>query len=354
MAEIFDIVKIIAISQMIIISLLLLLAYAVKIYSYYQPVYYLKVYNKLEQLLLEWMEHPTSFNVSSILRYKRDIELLTMVINKFDQSKKNKKWEHVRSKLMDIVVMPYAELLARSKDWNKRYIACLALQLSMKNINESLLKSLINDPVPLVAINAVIIAIKMNSQQLIDAVIDTFADSRRLQQSLYTQVISSAELTIIPLIMNRLARERNPYIKAFCYRTLAHLPYTADQCETLSADFEIDNLDLKLSILTYMAHIYPEAAIPFFKQKLHDERWEIRARVAKLLGEVGKGFSAELLEDSLKDPTWWVRINAAEALVKLGKKGIDILKKQRPDVDQFAYDVATRVLSIKRSGHKDN
>jgi hypothetical protein len=347
MAEIFEVVKIIAIFQVVIIILLLLLAYGVKMYTYYQSAYYQRIYNRLEQLLLDWMEHPTSFNIKSILSYKRYFELLITLINKFDESKNNNKWEHVRGKLMDKVVMPCAEVLARSKAWDKRYIACLAFQLNRKNINKGLLISLINDPIPLISMNAAIIAIKINSQTLMDAVIDKFSDSRRLQQSLYTQVISTAEPTVIPLIENRLLREPNPYIKAFCYRTLAGLPYPSNKLETLETDFEVDNLDLKLTILTYLAHIHPKTAIPFLAEKLHHTRWEIRARAAKLLGDIGNGPSAELLEESLKDPTWWVRINAAEALAKLGKKGINILKKQCPDIDLFAYDVATKVLSAQ-------
>ena len=42
-----------------------------------------------------------------------------------------------------------------------------------------------------------------------------------------------------------------------------------------------------------------------------------------------------------------MRINAAESLFKLGKKGIALLKKQKPSIDQYAYDVAAQVLSTK-------
>lgn len=46
----------------------------------------------------------------------------------------------------------------------------------------------------------------------------------------------------------------------------------------------------------------------------------------------------------LHDKEWWVRVNAAHALLKKGKEGMDILKQQSPKLDRFAYDAAQEAL----------
>ena len=328
---------------------LVILAYAVKVYSKYKIAHSLRVHKEIKRLLMESVDNSRDVNPKLLLKLKRYIETIIAIINELDASIDQKKWPGIRKSIIEHIILPQALIWAKKRAWHKRYIACKAFGLSLNDLDEPTLKSLINDPVPLVAINAATLAIHCRSQPLIDAVIDSFQKSRRIRQSLYAQVISTADKTIIPLIKHRLLRETNPYIKAFCYRTLTELPSISETIKTTSKDLESENLDLKLSVMAYLRHTEPKSSKALFASLLKDNHWEVRAKSAKLLGDIGDKASACSLEDCLKDKEWWVRINAAQSLAKLGPTGILILKRQNPSVDQFAYEVSMQVLSIHDS-----
>ena len=356
MLEIFSVVKTVAIIQLILVIVLLLFAYGVKIFSYYRTAY---LNQSINDFIKHCIEQPADCDLKSIMKYKQRLDILINIIHQLDVDTVDENWMHLRIKLIDLIVIPAARVFAQSRQWYKRYLACLAFQLSSHKIDENVIVRLINDPVPLVAINAAILAVNAYSQEMIDAVIDTFSQGRRVQQSLYAQIISSADSTIIPLIKNRLIREQDPYIKAFCYRTLTFLPSDFDVVTTVDADIDFDvgttvdadlnaeNVDLKLAVLYYLYHFDPRTSGKVLVSHLSDVHWEVRAKSAKVLGRLGDESYACELDKCLKDPEWWVRMNAAEALGTLGEKGMLILKNQTPDRDQYAYDAAMHVLLTK-------
>ncbi|HBI22517.1 MAG TPA: hypothetical protein DDY37_08080 [Legionella sp.] len=359
MLDIFSVVKTVAIGQFLLVILLLLFAFGIKMFTYYRAAYLNALKQSIRRLMKHGIEQPADFDLKSIMRYKKHTDILIQMIHQFDVAPVGENWMHLRVTLMDLILIPTARVMAQSRQWYKRYLACLAFQLSSHKIDTNLIVRLINDPVPLVAMNAAIFAVNAYSQEMIDALIDTFSQGRRVQQSLYAQIISSAHSTIIPLVKNRLSREQDPFIKAFCYRTLTYLPSDFDVVTTVDAeidfnlvttvyaDLNAENVDLKVAVLYYLYHFDPRASGKVLVSHLNDAHWEVRAKSAKLLGELGDALYAFELDKCLKDPEWWVRMNAAEALGALGEEGMLILKNQTPDGDQYAYDAAMRVLLTK-------
>ena len=350
MLTFFSIVKIIAIAQLVIVCFLLLFAYGVKIYAYIHQAHCKKIATQLERFIVDSLGSSHVFNLQGLKRYKRHLSIMIATIDSLDASIKTEKWLRVRTKIIDDILLPRARIFANSRAWEKRYLACQMFRLSYKRQDQKILKNLILDEVPLVSMNAASLAIHCDSQALLDAIVDTFAKNRRVQQSLYAQIIANAGVPIIPLINNRLKREQNPYVKAFCYRSLAMLPVVSETVESVAEDLSSTNLDLKLAVLLYLCHTSPKASADLFLSLLTASDWEIRAKAAKLLGDVGDESFAPSLEPCLKDREWWVRMNAAEALAKLGAKGISILKKQDPMDDRFAYEIAQQILSTKEGG----
>jgi hypothetical protein len=347
MFELIDLIKIIAMAQVVLILSLLLIAYGIKIYFYYKSRYYETARNVVDHYLTVNMKNSNAFNLKPILPYRKLSRVFIDSINKFDPNIHSEKWLQMRMQIMKTILLPRVAILSRSKQWSKRYIACQILLLSKEKGHKKLIKRLIDDPRPLVSINAAILAINYNSQILVDAVINSFSRGRRVQQSLYAQIISNADASFSPLVKNRLRHEPDPYIKAFCYRSLTSLPLITETIETVARDLKTTVLDLKLAVLSYLARNEGKLAAPIISSYLKDSNWEVRARAAKLIGEILDESFAHFLEGSLKDPEWWVRINAGESLAKLGKKGIEILKQQDQDVDQYAYDVARQMLSTR-------
>ena len=341
----FSVVKIIAICQLIIVGLLVILAYGIKVYSSYRAARYARVNREIEHYLMACIEKKSDFNQTLFRRYQQYTALIIAIIHQLDPVIKTAAWADIRREIVDHIVLPKARVLATSRSWSKRYLACQAFGLGLENQDENTIKMLINDAIPLVAIHAATLATQLHSQTLLDDVIDAFAKNRRVQQALYTQILAHADVTLVPLIKNRLLREKNPYIRAFCYRTLTSLPDVKDEVNTVKDDLNSINIDLKLAALDYLHRHDPHSARDTCLNFLTNSPWEVRAKSAKLLGEMGSPSVATELEKCLHDEEWWVRINAAEALSHLGEEGILILKKQDPKVDRYAYDVAEQVLS---------
>ena len=110
-------------------------------------------------------------------------------------------------------------------------------------------------------------------------------------------------------------------------------------------DLEIDSIDLKISILNYLAHTVDETKNEKIYFLASDSHWEVRAVAARALQNVAEEKSYFILKNMLSDLQWWVRVNAANSLLKKGEKGIEILKKQSRHTDKYAYETAQTILS---------
>ncbi len=84
-------------------------------------------------------------------------------------------------------------------------------------------------------------------------------------------------------------------------------------------------------------------SIPRFTEQIvslgRDSAWEVRAQVCKTIGllKLNEGF--ELLRECLGDQAFWVRRNAAEAMVAFGQRGFEVLETQKTHPDLFARDL---------------
>jgi HEAT repeat protein len=82
---------------------------------------------------------------------------------------------------------------------------------------------------------------------------------------------------------------------------------------------------------------------------LGDPRWEVRAQAAKALGRLGLTDAAQPLGEALRDSSFWVRQNAAAALVSLGEVGQQVLENVvAAHDDRFAVDAACQHLQAQR------
>lgn len=340
-------IKILAIIQMMVVIALLLFAYAIKVYQHYQAIHQKKIYQKLVSLLLSSVQLQRHFDLGLLQKFKRKLPLLLNVIQELDNlmPADDKTWPLIRQKILYKMMLPRARLLASSHNWIKRYTCCQVFQLHYEIKDEPILQKLIDDPIPLISIKAAQLVLKGHSPKLINTVIDCFAKKRRVQQSFFAEISTGANTATIPSIIHRLQHEKNPYTKAFCYHMLNHLPMSTDRVTTIDADLHSDNLDLKLVVLSYCQHHHYPGLNHLLLNCLDDEKWEVRARAAKLIGLAKQKKLASYLEKSLTDSVWWVRKNAAQALAQLGESGIAILKRQDPGNDQFAYDTASIILS---------
>jgi hypothetical protein len=347
MGELLSIIKIISIIQLCLIALLILSIFLYKAYVEYSHNHRKKFTAKVENLFKKYIESTTDINAPDLKIIRSNLIELLSIMKRFNQSHKaNPHWQKVKNNLLIKLLWPKARQNSTKRHWHKRYFAMQVFEQGFQDQDIEIIQRLLADSVPLVALNAAKIAITTTSETLILALIRSFSGNRLLQNALFIQIVEPNPLAL-SLIVQHLNQEKDIYTRVFCYQLLSNNPHVTPEEQQLIKDMDSDNIDLQIAALNCYGLTNPQNVRLLFAEKIQNKHWEIRAKIAWLIGKTNNRSMCSLLENSLKDESWWVRMNAAEALYQLGTEGIQILKKQKPEEDRFAYEVAARVLATK-------
>lgn len=88
------------------------------------------------------------------------------------------------------------------------------------------------------------------------------------------------------------------------------------------------------------------ASVPGLRRALAQGEAPVRIQAATALGRLRATEAAADLERTLADPNWWLRASSALALSRMGKPGIDILRRVARGGDEFAADRAREQLNL--------
>ncbi len=110
---------------------------------------------------------------------------------------------------------------------------------------------------------------------------------------------------------------------------------------------ESKNLDIRINALVAIGKINDLFAVKTAIDALSDPEWQVRAIACTLIGEMAIKGATYRLVLLLKDESWYVRKNAAAALVRLGKIGIAALLDAIDTDDNYARDMAVQTLEEK-------
>lgn len=338
--------KTIALIQIFLFGILATLTLFYKIYQDRKKINEQQIALKVKQLFLDYQNIDTKdFH---FLQYHRQTAFRIL----FDMEKEATLPERsIYIAILNDLFLPHLQEYVYSSNWFLRNQAAMLLQLKYKYFNnfvnpvdEEFLMLLIDDSVAKVSINACIAALFFPTQKLIDHFIDLFSQKRRSQYEISKTIINQSAMDVALCIEKRLSHEKNPYIRAFCYRILSEFPKLELAIPFLHSDLESEEIDLKLASLAYLYHVQK----PHYKDELikaiHSPHWEVRARCAKLMGYTEDEHLVKELEPLLKDDVWWVRFRAAEALSKMGEQGQQILRAQDVKLDKFAYEMSQQQL----------
>jgi HEAT repeat protein len=120
------------------------------------------------------------------------------------------------------------------------------------------------------------------------------------------------------------------------------LPESLAQLRTLYA--ECTDLDIRLNALRAIGKINDLFAVKTAIDALTAEEWQIRSVACIIIGEMSIKGAAYRLIPLLKDKYWYVRKNAAGALVKLGKLGLNALIAYLEIDDKNAREMIVQTL----------
>lgn len=97
--------------------------------------------------------------------------------------------------------------------------------------------------------------------------------------------------------------------------------------------------------LAALAEIEHPTGSPAILHCLESPSAEVRAAAARAAGRIGVEHALERLDRLLGDPDWWVRFQAAHALLLLGEKGVARLRRSARRNQEPARETAALVLA---------
>ena len=103
--------------------------------------------------------------------------------------------------------------------------------------------------------------------------------------------------------------------------------------------------DLQPRIFRALGRNGHPAAAPAIRQGLESDQWPVRAAAAEAAGKSGVADAAGRLGELLSDENWWVRHRAGEALLRLGPRGIAVLRATSAADDETSRITAEAVLA---------
>jgi hypothetical protein len=104
-----------------------------------------------------------------------------------------------------------------------------------------------------------------------------------------------------------------------------------------------DDPDIIMAALDY---VEDDRELPWAKGAARHAEWRVRMAAAKALGRIGAASELATLLELLRDPVWWVRFHAAQALTRLHGMTPDELRQIREGArDSFAADMLAHALA---------
>lgn len=345
MDKIISFVKILALSQFVLIILLLLAFFITRLILTSKDKKKISVRENISEMMDKALKNKTLFTASELTVLRKNIfELLVFLAEKEDKYGSMEFYPELDKQLSTELFKPMARRLVNSPKWFKRYVATQAYSHGFDVEDEKRLIDLTKDNSLLVSLNAAAIVLKDPKPEMVNAVIDIYSTRRRLQQSSCSDFIKKSTVDMSPMIVDRLEREQNIYVKMFCYRLLSHLGDQPTVADVTLRDLALDSADLKIAILYYVHRTHDSSKEEMILSMVQDTHWEVRATVAKLLGSYHSNKNSNILETLLHDSEWWVRVNAANALVNQGEDGVAILQNQKPDANANSFEIAQNVI----------
>ena len=338
-----SLLKSVIIIEIALVFIIILLTFLLK------GIFYLKIRRdkRIKQEIEDFMSglflSDSHFSSSVFLRRWKRLDLLMLSLSELDQTLDGPSWAFIKNELAAQVMLPLARKKSNSRRRVTRLLVAKCFALFMEKQDESVVCALLEDKTPMIHLHAAIASVKFGSPTTINAVINSMSHQRRLGQTIYLTVFETADPQIYKIIVQRMKTEHDPYLLTACYKILMLFP--PGEVSVNNADLNSETIDLQLAAIRFEAYTNGKQSIQRVTQMLTNPHWEVRAACCKLLGDLYATQALTELGDCLRDPIWWVRVNAANALKCLGDQGVHILKSQQTSDDLFAHETAMYVLN---------
>ncbi|HDV5708471.1 TPA: HEAT repeat domain-containing protein [Legionella pneumophila] len=303
--------------EFIIILFFIISSYISKLYFFIKNKRNQRAYDKLKELILHNKPIP------SCLAKKTEIVLRLL---KEIKPEDIPGWEEKRIEIVRDVILPRARSFINKRSWEKRYLLLLCFDYCICAEDHDSLIQLIKDNNTIISFNAMKIASKIGSSDLLKTILDKLKTEAHIFHAFAAHFLAPA-----PEWPNTIGRELtstdDPWLKKICYEILRVTGSTSEYFDFTKADCYSENINVRLAAIRVLPYMDKNRYLEIYNLLIDDENWMVRNAIVKTLRELQDPEALNLLERALTDNVWWVRINAAKTLSYYGDAGQQILAK---------------------------
>lgn len=273
-------------------------------------------------------------------------ENLLSLMETFNRRFSGEEWEKVKEWIASEFLLTKARQWKTSKSWVKRNYSARCFALLPLVDDEDAILVLMDDPVFLVRNFAAIAAIRLESKQGLDKIIQHMSNEKGYARFFYRDILlNSKSLKIFNWIEEYAAYEREGEIHLTCLDLLAGINMPIDS-HFLRGDLKSSKLSIRVAALKVFSNNPQIDSAEVLSKYINDPNEEIREQAVHGLGFVLSETTLEKLRQALNDPSWKVRFEAAKALKEMGRAGKAVLQRQTIDQGKEAYETAQYVLQF--------
>lgn len=329
------------------ITILILVLFSItfgRIWRYFKDHYDRNQKKKLSKIITDWLlgktDYQSNVNLLKIFSKKN----LLLQIENFNSLYKGEEWDSLKRKITEQYFLPIARKWYGHRSWKKRNYAARCFALSPLKEDKNKIFSLAEDSEFLVSSIGAIAAIQLNDKQAVSIVLNNMSKSWGYARAYFRDVFLEPDnIRIFDWIEEIAASTEDVSIHLACLEALSGKSITISY-PFLKRDLESPNPLIRLAAVKIYAHNPQENSAGILLKCLDDPDENIRVQAAFGLQFHESKECLEKLEQTLSDTSWPVRLEAATTLEKFGQTGWEILRRQVPEKNINAYEVAKYVL----------
>jgi HEAT repeat protein len=261
---------------------------------------------------------------------------------------KGKKEDRLREAVNALGLIEHIERDLKTGFASKRMKACHVMGILGSNRDIPLLMERLYDNNPKVVSSAIIALGELRDKKAIGALLELYKRCTLSQAWLIAAILPFFGHEVYDHIKPILIQQELPPSRLILLIKVITEFKLSDSLEVLQRIYkESDSLDLRISALFAIGKTNDLFAVKTIIDALTDFEWQVRAVACNFIGEMTIKGASDRLVSLLADESWFVRKNAASALVRLGKIGIMGLFNALNTDDRYARDMVVQTLQEK-------
>lgn len=334
------------IAEVILIVILLFAIVFVKIWNGFKKQKDEFSRKKIAKGIMEYMQGKCPLENVLVQSGETKKRLLLKELEAFNQRFSGEDWDHVKEQIAQKYLLPLARKRIKNRKWIERAFAARCFALCPLNDDRQSILKLFEDSnfqVKSLVIPAIVhLKMKEGVVRILESMSQDFGYSRYYYLD---TLVSSKSQEIFDWIEEILDGSPNRKLQLACLEVLSGKMQTIPGTFLLRDVYSEDE-EIRLAALRVFARNPQKNSLEVLLSHADDPVAEIRKEAYDGLRHFSSPRTLQALEKGLSDPNWTVRIRAANSLKNMGRAGLDILNKQKPQSEKNAYEAAHFILQL--------